>query len=145
MTSLVSELISEEQTAYVPGRLINDNVRAMLMTVDLANLEDNVDGLLISLDAKKAFDSVDHRFIRKSLSAFGLEVFVPIFDVLYKDLKSNIILNGKAVDGYRILKGVKQGDALSCILFIMCMEPLLRNVKENNQIEMSIGDVLFSV
>ena len=135
MTTLIAELISEEQTAYIPGRLINDNVRAMLMTVDLANLEDNVDGLLISLDAKKAFDSVDHRFIRKVLVAFGLEDFVPVFNVLYKDLKSNIIVNGKAVNGYSILKGVKQGDALSCILFIMCMEPLLRNLKENNDIE----------
>ena len=133
MTSLVSKLISEEQTAYIPGRLINDNVRAMLMTVDLANIEENIDGLLISLDAKKAFDSVDHRYIKKCLASFGLDCFVPIFNTLYKDLNSKIILNGRAVNGYDILKGVKQGDALSCILFIMCMEPLLRNMKENNQ------------
>ena len=100
----------------------------MIMTIDLAN-EEEIDGVLVSLDAKKAFDSVDHRYIRKCLVAFGLTNFVPIFEILYKELKSNIILNKKVIDGYKILKGVKQGDALGCVLFIICMEPLLRNVK----------------
>ena len=36
--------------------------------------------------------------------------------------------------GYNILKGVKQGDALSCIIFIMSMEPLLLNLENNPEI-----------
>ena len=127
--------IGEEQTAYLPGRLINDNVRALLMTIDLADSDPDIDGALISLDAKKAFDSVDHRFIRETLKAFGLTNFVPIFDVLYKNLTSDIIINGSTINGYKILKGVKQGDALSCILFIMCVEPLIRNLAESRNIE----------
>ena len=135
LTNLVSSKISPEQTAYIPGRLINDNVRAMLMTIDLPETDATVDGVLVSLDAKKAFDSVDHRYIRKCLMKFGLHCFIPIFNTLYKNLKSDIILNGRTVTGYSILKGVKQGDALSCILFIICMEPLIRNLKHNPNIE----------
>ena len=131
LTSAMSDLISQEQTAYLPNRLINDNVRSMLMTLDLAQIDETIDGVIVSLDAKKAFDSVDHNYIRRVLRAFGMGNFIPIFNVLYKDLKSNIILNGGVIDGYKILRGVKQGDALSCILFIMCMEPLLRNIKRN--------------
>ena len=66
---------------------------------------------------------------------FGLADFVPIFKTLYKDLRSDIIINGKIATGYKLLRGVKQGDALSCILFIMCMEPLLRNIDESQNIE----------
>ena len=111
------------------------------MTIDLANQE-AIDGVLVSLDARKAFDSVDHRYIRRCLSAFGLTGFIPIFEVLYKDLKSDIIVNGKVTNGYKILKGVKQGDALSCILFIICMEPLIRNIKMNVNIEPIISTLL---
>ena len=135
LTNVVKDSIGQEQTAYLPNRLINDNIRAMLMTVDQANIDDMVDGVIVSLDAKKAFDSVSHEFIRRTLTAFGLGQFIPIFNVLYKDLRSDIILNGKVINGYTILNGVKQGDALSCILFIMCMEPLLRNIKNNQDIK----------
>ena len=135
LTSIVSKHIGEEQTAYIPGRLINDNVRSILMTMDLAAVDNSVDGVVVSLDAKKAFDSVDHRFVRRSLKAFGLECFIPIFNTLYKDLRSDILINGAPIQGYKILKGVKQGDALSCILFIICMEPLIRNLKADQQIE----------
>ena len=135
LTKAVSNKISQEQTAYLPGRLINDKIRSMLMTLDLANLDEAVDGVIVSLDAWKAFDSVNHDFIRRTLKAFGVDRFTTIFNVLYNGLKSDIILNGTTADGYRILRGVKQGDALSCILFIMCMEPLLRNIKGNPHIE----------
>ena len=55
--------------------------------------------------------------------------------MLYADLKSDILINGKVAPGYSIKRGVKQGDALSCVLFIMCMEPLLRNIEKNALIE----------
>ena len=106
----------------------------MISTVDLANSETMIDGLLVSLDAKKVFDSVNHDYIRACLRKFGLERFVKIFDTLYSDLKSDIIVNGTVKLGYKILRGVKQGDGLSCVLFIMCMEPLIRNIKQNPEI-----------
>ena len=89
----------------------------------------------MALDAKKAFDSVSHAYIEKCLISFGCRKFVPIFKTLYSDLKTDIIINGKITPGFKINRGVKQGDALSCILFIMCMEPLLRNIENNPRIE----------
>ena len=87
----------------------------------ISNLDQNIDGIITSLDARKAFDSVDHGYIRKCLIKFGVGNFVQVFDVLYKDLNSDIAINGGIIKGYKILRGVKQGDALSCILFIMCI------------------------
>ena len=134
ISAKVADKIGDRQTAYIRGRLINDNVRTLIGAVKAANIEDNINGLIVSLDAKKAFDSVDHNFIEKTLIKFGLSKFVPIFRSLYADLRSDIFVNGKLVPGYNIKKGVKQGDALSCILFIMCIEPLLRNIEKNNNI-----------
>jgi len=131
MSQVVAEKIKARQTAYLKGRLINDNIRTILATINLSNIESEIDGLLVSLDARKAFDSIEHRYIENCLIRFGLHRFVPIFKILYSNLRSDILINGKIVNGYRILRGVKQGDALSCILFIMCMEPLLRNIETN--------------
>ena len=93
-----------------------------------------MDNLIILLDAKKAFDSVEHEYIEECLDKFGAANFIPIFRILYSDLRSDILLNGRIVKGYKICRGVKQGDALSCILFILCMEPLIRNIAENPRI-----------
>ena len=46
----------------------------------------------------------------------------------------NIVLNGGSAGSYQIKNGVKQGDALSCILFILCMEPLIRNINNDEKI-----------
>ena len=55
--------MKERQTAYLKGRLINDNIRSILATINISNLEEKIDGILVSLDAKKAFDSVEHSYI----------------------------------------------------------------------------------
>ena len=134
MSEKAAKYIEARQTAYLKGRLINDNVRSILASIRIANTETDINGLIVSLDAKKAFDSVEHSYIEKVLRKFGLSSFVPIFRLLYKDLRSDIIINGKVVQGFEIKRGVKQGDALSCILFIMCMEPMLRNIEKNARI-----------
>ena len=133
--AVVAQHIKERQTAYLKGRLINDNIRAIIASINLTNQNVDLDALIVSLDAKKAFDSVEHSYIKHCLIKFGLKKFVPIFEILYSELSCDIIVNGRIVQGFRTLRGVKQGDALSCVLFIICMEPLLRNVEENPRIE----------
>ena len=141
---MLDEVIGQEQTAYIPGRMINDNIRAIIKTVESADIDGRIDGLLVSLDARKAFDSVSHAYIKKCLQKFGLNNFVPIFETLYSDQSCDILLNGEILPGYKILRGVKQGDALSCILFILCMEPLILNIKNNRAIRpIQIDDFKF--
>ena len=135
MSENVMSKICGNQTAYLSGRLINDNVRAIDGTIRITNLEENAKGLLVALDAKKAFDSVDHNYIEQCLDAFGCSRFIPIFRTLYNELSTDIIINGRVTKGFLIKRGVKQGDALSCIIFIICMEPLLRNIEANEEIE----------
>jgi hypothetical protein len=126
LTNAVRKCLHPSQTAYLPGQQFQDNLRV----VNIVNKE-SPDSLIVSLDAKKAFDSVSHDYIRKVLEAFGLGDFVSIFNILYNNQKVNIALNNNILEGYEIRNGVKQGDLLSCILFIMCMDPLIRNIEDN--------------
>jgi exonuclease III len=130
LTLAVRKCLHPSQTAYLPGQQIQDNLRI----IDIVN-KNAPESLIVSLDARKAFDSVSHDYIRKVLGEFGLANFVPIFNLLYDCQKVNIAINGNLLEGYEIKNGVKQGDSLSCILFIMCMDPLIRNIENNDNIK----------
>ena len=89
---------------------------------------------MIALDAQKAFDSVNYQYIILLLQRTGLHNFIPIFQLLYKDLRNDIIINGKIGSGYSLGNAVKHGDALSSSLFILTIESLLWNIAKNNTI-----------
>jgi hypothetical protein len=126
--------IPSTQTAYIKGRNISDNLRLLGAALRLADNEDDIDTTVIALDAQKAFDSVNYQYIILLLQRTGLHNFIPIFQLLYKDLRNDIIINGKIGSGYSLGNAVKHGDALSCSLFILTMESLLWNIAKNNTI-----------
>jgi hypothetical protein len=95
-----------------------------------------VDAVLISLDAQKAFDSDDHKYIEETLIAYGFGPgFIQMCKTLYRNITARILVNGFASESIKIKRGVKQGDALSCAIFILCIDPLLRNLNKNKRIE----------
>jgi hypothetical protein len=63
------------------------------------------------------------------------ERFKLYFRVLYNKIDVRVMVNGYFSDKINIERGVKQGDALSCSLFILCMDPLIRNINANIKIE----------
>ena len=84
-------------------------------------MEEQIDALLISLEDKKAFDSVDHGYIEVTLEKYGYGItFNKIFKTLYTGITARVLFNGHLSDIIQILRGVKQGDALSCAIFIIC-------------------------
>jgi hypothetical protein len=134
-SKILESIIDTSQTAYVPGRSVSDNLRTNFFYKNYCK-RNNIDAALISLDAKKAFDSVDHQYIEETLYAYGFGAeFIKTFKTLYKDITARILINGYMSDPIEIKRGVKQGDALSCSIFIICIDPLLRNINKNNRIE----------
>jgi hypothetical protein len=130
----LESIIDVSQTAYVPGRSITDNLRSNFFFKNYCNKK-NIDSVLISLDAKKAFDSVSHKYIEETLEAYGFGPnFLKTFKLLYSEITAKILINGFFSESIKIERGVKQGDALSCALFIICIDPLLRNINAKKQI-----------
>jgi len=134
VTTKLDKLISVSQTAYIPGRVVHDNLRMFEFYKKYCK-ENNIDALLVSLDAKKAFDSVSHKYLKEVLKAYGFsDNFIDLVKLLYRDLKANIMINGYKSVIIKIARSVKQGDALSCALFILCIDPLIRKLENNDSI-----------
>jgi len=135
VSKILPKILIDTQVAYVPGRSVHDNLRMFEFFNEYCKKQ-NVDAVLISLDAAKAFDSVDHKYMFETLRRYGFsEEFIDTVRMLYNDLKAEILVNGYRSVLIRIRRGVKQGDALSCALFIICLDPVLRNIERSNKIK----------
>ena len=132
---ILETIIDPSQTAYVPGRSVMDNLRSNKFMKEYCN-KSKINAALTSLDAKKAFDSVNHEYIDLTLERYGFgKIFRKYFKTIYKDITARILVNGYFSDSISIERGVKQGDALSCAIFIICIDPLLRNLNGNSKIK----------
>jgi exonuclease III len=135
VSKVLDKVIHPCQTAYIPGRVVHDNLRLFDFYNNICK-EKDIDALLISLDAKKAFDSVSHKYMHKVLSTYGFsDTFIEIVKILYKDIEAQILVNGHKTVFIKILRSVKQGDALSCALFILCIDPLIRKIANDSNIK----------
>ena len=56
-------MISHNQTAYIKGRQITDNLHLLQYAIEKA-VEIDESTAIVSLNAEKAFDSIEHWYIR---------------------------------------------------------------------------------
>ena len=132
---MLDKLIHPAQTAYIPGRSVHDNLRMFEFYKNYCNKYD-VDAVLMSLDARKAFDSVDHKYMFRTLKHYGFsDEFIGVIRLFYNEIKADILVNGFKTSMIKICRCVKQGDALSCALFILCIDPLIRRIENSNSIK----------
>ena len=135
LKQVLPKILCESQAAYIPGRDISFNNR-LLNLAKTHSRKHNEDFCAISLDAKEAFDSVNHQYLVKVLTAYEFPPdFIHVFKVLYSNLESIVQVNGHLSTPFKVAYGVKQGDALSCGLFVLAMDPLVRNILSNDLIE----------
>ena len=133
LSRVLSSIIREDQTCSIPGRTIFDNLALFHDTLDYISVTDET-GIKVSLDQEKAFDRVDCTFLSNVLQKFG---FGPVFQcwisVLYQNAQMKILVNGFLTDGIPLDRGVRQGDPLSPLLYILCAEVLVCNIQAENK------------
>ena len=109
---------------FIPGRSIFSNLSLLRDT--LAFIERTREsGILLSLDQEKAFDRVDSSFLLNLIEHFGFGPwFRACIATLYKGAYMQILVNDFLSNPVPLLRGVRQGDALSPMLYILCVEAL---------------------
>ena len=122
---ILPQLISSTQSAFVPGRLITDNVLVAYET--LHAMHNRKKGkkwaLALKLDVSKAYDRVEWGFLRGMMIKLGfLKVWVERIMSCVSTPSFSVRINGKAYRSITPSRGINQGDPLSLYLFLLCAE-----------------------
>ena len=135
LANVIEFIVHSDQTCSVPGRSIFSNVTLLRDIMDLIQQTDEC-AILVSLDQEKAFDRVNRVFLLELLEVYGFgSDFCRWVSTLYNNAFMQIIINDRLSSKVPLNRGVRQGDPLSPLLYVLCVEVLASLIRRSPEIE----------
>jgi hypothetical protein len=120
------EMVSSSQSAFVKKRCIHDNFVLVQSLVKEFHRK-KTRALYVKLDIANAFDSVSWAYLLEVLEHLGFETrWREWISLALSTASSRILLNGIPGNPIKHERGLRQGDPISPMLFILAMDPLQR-------------------
>ncbi|XP_058763698.1 uncharacterized protein LOC131637124 [Vicia villosa] len=131
---VLNSIVSQCQSAFVPGRQLLDGVLVANEVVDFVKKE-GLSCLLFKVDFEKAYDKVSWVFLHFLLEKMGFGVkWREWMELLVFKSDMSVVVNGSPTKEFAVKRGLRQGDPLSPFLFVLVAEALSRLVRKSSEI-----------
>ncbi|XP_059302055.1 uncharacterized protein LOC132053985 [Lycium ferocissimum] len=134
MKKALNSIVAENQAAFVEGRSLIQNVLICHDLLRHCNRKTS-SRCLMKIDLRKAYDIVSWDFIEEALKGFGFpDSFRKLIMVCVTTTKFSVKVNGVGHGYFEGKRGLRQGDPISPLLFVLVMEYLSRVLSKMSEL-----------
>ena len=126
-------ILGDYQCGFRQNRSTTDHIFTLRCILEKCH-EYNIPIHQLYVDYKMAYDSIKRKFLYETLQEFGIpNKIIRLVHMTLNKSKSKIKIQGEYSREFEIRRGLRQGDSLSCILFNITLERVIRNIHINTR------------
>ncbi|XP_026458833.1 uncharacterized protein LOC113359390 [Papaver somniferum] len=136
MKKILGGLISQNQSTFISGRSIQDNIMVAHELVRNYHRSKGSPRCALKIDLTKAYDTVRWETIFYMLQQLGFpDMFINWIQRCITSAKFSIIINGSPYGFFGAKRGLRQGCPISPYLFVLAMEMLSATLLQQVKIQ----------
>ena len=129
LSAVIGSIVQNNQAAFTPGANLHNHVLLAFELMRAYERKGQVPKCMMQIDLQKAYDTIDWRALEKILQEIGLpNRFVNWVMLCVSTVSYKFNINGVYTRSMPAKRGVRQGDPLSPMLFVIVMEYLTRTL-----------------
>ncbi|MXP61705.1 hypothetical protein FD744_25325 [Pantoea sp. Taur] len=115
------------QSGFRRGRSTTDQIFSLRTILERGN-EHQIKTHHLFVDFKAAYDSINREELYKALEEFNIpEKLIRLVKLTMRNVKCTVQVGGQRTEEFSSRKGLRQGDALACLLFNLALEKAVRD------------------